>query len=320
MLTDKEILILKEIEKNPLIKQEELAEILSISRTAIAAHISNLQKKGFILGRGYFLKYPSQVSIIGGICLAFEGKSNNNFSEKENNLGSVSISIKGTCYNIYKSLSQWNDNINYISFIGNDQYGESLNSLLKMDNISNLELKKIDNAHTAMYTSLYDNNSRFLGAVLSMDIFNQITLWEIKNILPKIQNSSILYIDSNYTVSILNEIANTNPTSYVIYNTITNNKAYPIDSINFRFDVLCSSIYEINTMYSTSFQTNKEVFNFLQKQGIQTGIIYSKTEVMIFQNQQSFVLKTKFSREHYISKIINILMDEKNFHQENFEE
>lgn len=45
MLTDKEKLVLEEIKKNPLIRQEELSDKLSISRLAIATHISNLQKK-----------------------------------------------------------------------------------------------------------------------------------------------------------------------------------------------------------------------------------------------------------------------------------
>ena len=45
MLTDKEKLVLEEIKKNPLIRQEELSDKLSISRLAIATHKQPSKKR-----------------------------------------------------------------------------------------------------------------------------------------------------------------------------------------------------------------------------------------------------------------------------------
>ena len=44
--TDREQQILAWIKQNPLISQNELAELCGITRSGVAAHISNLMKKG----------------------------------------------------------------------------------------------------------------------------------------------------------------------------------------------------------------------------------------------------------------------------------
>ena len=50
-MTQRESEILKLIEKEPLLSQREIAEILGITRSSVAVHISNLMKKGLIVGK-----------------------------------------------------------------------------------------------------------------------------------------------------------------------------------------------------------------------------------------------------------------------------
>ena len=50
MITERERQILRWIEENPLISQQELAELGNITRSSVAVHISNLMKKGLIQG------------------------------------------------------------------------------------------------------------------------------------------------------------------------------------------------------------------------------------------------------------------------------
>ena len=64
-LTKREKEIIAYLKKDPTISQEELAKKLQITRSAAAVHISNLMRKGFILGRGYILDERSGVLIAG---------------------------------------------------------------------------------------------------------------------------------------------------------------------------------------------------------------------------------------------------------------
>ena len=52
-MTQREQQILDWITEDPMISQEALAERAGITRSSVAVHISNLMKKGHIVGRGY---------------------------------------------------------------------------------------------------------------------------------------------------------------------------------------------------------------------------------------------------------------------------
>jgi len=54
-MTNREKQILELLKTNALIQQQEVAETLGISRSAVAGHIMNLINKGYIKGRGYIL-------------------------------------------------------------------------------------------------------------------------------------------------------------------------------------------------------------------------------------------------------------------------
>ena len=66
MLTEREKEILKVIKENPLVSQEEIAKKLSITRSSIAVHISNIMKKGYIIGKGYLINEDPYILSIGG--------------------------------------------------------------------------------------------------------------------------------------------------------------------------------------------------------------------------------------------------------------
>lgn len=54
-MTNREKQILQLLRSNVLIQQQEIADILGISRSAVAGHIMRLINKGYIKGRGYIL-------------------------------------------------------------------------------------------------------------------------------------------------------------------------------------------------------------------------------------------------------------------------
>jgi pseudouridine kinase len=55
MLTPRQGEILEIIRGDPLVAQQELADRLGISRSAVAGHIMQLTDLGLIRGRGYLL-------------------------------------------------------------------------------------------------------------------------------------------------------------------------------------------------------------------------------------------------------------------------
>lgn len=55
-ITEREQEILALLRQDPMIAQQELADRLGISRSALASHISSLMRQGYVQGRGYVLR------------------------------------------------------------------------------------------------------------------------------------------------------------------------------------------------------------------------------------------------------------------------
>ncbi len=65
-MTAREEEILALIKKNPSISQNEMADLLNISRSSVATYISALSEKGYIEGRGYILGKRKKIMVVGG--------------------------------------------------------------------------------------------------------------------------------------------------------------------------------------------------------------------------------------------------------------
>ena len=68
-LTDRERQIIEFIRRDPMIGAQALADRLGSTRSAVLVHLSNLGKKGVLLGRGYILREEQMVLVIGGSTL-----------------------------------------------------------------------------------------------------------------------------------------------------------------------------------------------------------------------------------------------------------
>ena len=64
-MTNREQEILEILRQNPLISQNDLADQLGITRSSIGVHITNLMKKGYILGKGYIVREDAYVCASG---------------------------------------------------------------------------------------------------------------------------------------------------------------------------------------------------------------------------------------------------------------
>ncbi|RIG05781.1 winged helix-turn-helix transcriptional regulator, partial [Shigella flexneri] len=60
---EKEILAI--LRRNPLIQQNEIADMLQISRSRVAAHIMDLMRKGRIKDKGYILTEQAYCVVVG---------------------------------------------------------------------------------------------------------------------------------------------------------------------------------------------------------------------------------------------------------------
>lgn len=115
-LTLREREIVEMLKKYPLASQDELAKHFGISRSSVAVHISNLMKKGVILGKGYV--FNEQVSIvIIGLCYL-------DINIEPENDQTINIEYTGLPMQAVEILDGFGINLKVISLVGNDEHGD----------------------------------------------------------------------------------------------------------------------------------------------------------------------------------------------------
>lgn len=196
-MTNREQEILELIKKNPMISQKELAESLGITRSSVAVHISNLLKKGYVVGKGYILREQPYISIVGGTNIDIQGFPNNELILKDSNPGMVKISFGGVGRNIGENLVKLGIETKLISAVGDDVYGRKILEDSRMINLNMEDSLILRQQATSTYLSILDGSGDMMVAIAHMDIMDKVTVDFIKNKKNIIENSKLCIIDTN---------------------------------------------------------------------------------------------------------------------------
>ena len=174
-MTQRERQILQLIEQNPMISQEELAEILGITRSSVAVHISNLTKKGCIVGRGYVLRTGSYVVVVGGANVDICGRSQEGLVYEDSNPGAVSMSIGGVGRNIAHNLGLMEVDVRMLTACGDDLNGQRLCAASTEAGIDMTHVLKLRDERTSTYLYITGPDGDMALAVSDMSICQRIT-------------------------------------------------------------------------------------------------------------------------------------------------
>ena len=247
-MTFRENEILQIIKSNPMISQQEIADMLNISRASVAVHITNLMKKGQILGKGYVLKSENYVTVIGGSNMDIQGVPNNPLVMYDSNPGKVDISMGGVGRNIAENLSRLNVNTKLISAIGNDLYGNTILSECKNLNIDVNDCFVSDEYSTSIYVSILNNSKDMQLAISHMDIIEKLDESFIHSKHKSIDDSKAIVIDTNLSNKAIDFITRTYSHLPIFVDTVSTAKCIKIKDILDRFEGIKLNKYEAETL------------------------------------------------------------------------
>lgn len=126
-LTKREKEVLNYLKKDPTISQEELADRMKITRSAAAVHISNLMRKGFILGRGYILDERTGIVVVGKTWLEIAAQVE---------CPRIDISYGGMGYLMSLELSKQRLTPTLFTVLGQDEIGDQIYQQLLQSGIN----------------------------------------------------------------------------------------------------------------------------------------------------------------------------------------
>lgn len=141
--------IIENLKKNPLISQDQLAAGLGISRSSVAVHISNLMKKGVILGKGYVFNEQASIVVVGLSYLEIKAC-------QQGEQGVVNLEYRGLPVVASEILAGFGINLKIISLIGNDQPGDMIVNRLMENKVETVHIHRHPRKRTCRRISLGD--------------------------------------------------------------------------------------------------------------------------------------------------------------------
>lgn len=196
MLTEREQQIVDLLRRDPLIGSAELAQTLGTTRASINVHLSNLGKKGVILGRGYVLAESPAAVVIGGSNMDLKARSTGPAISQTSNPGHGSMTPGGVGRNIAEILGRLGNRVHLISVVGRDSLGENLISHTAAAGVRIEHVARTD-LPTGTYTAVLDANGELVVAIADMDATAELGPAQLQSARDVITSAGLVVIDGN---------------------------------------------------------------------------------------------------------------------------
>ena len=230
-MTSREQEILEMLRKNPLISQNELADALGITRSSIGVHITNLMKKGHVLGKGYIVREDDYVCVIGGSNIDIQGFPSSELIYKDSNIGEVKMSLGGVGRNIAENLVRMGVNTRLISAVGDDVYGQKILEEAREIGLNMQDSLVLKGEATSTYLSILDQNKDMVLAISHMDICERMTVDFIKSKRHIIENAALCILDTNIPLDVMEYVLTTFKETVFFLDTVSSTKAKKVKDL-----------------------------------------------------------------------------------------
>lgn len=286
-MTNREEEILNLIKQNPLISQNELADILNITRSSVGVHIGNLIKKGYISGRGYVLNKENFVCIIGGTNIDIVGFSNNELKLHDSNPGNIKFSLGGVGRNIGENLARLDVDTKLISVIGSDVYGQKIVDEGRAIGLDFDHTLKLDGETTSVYMSVLNSDGDMQVAISSMEIYEKMTIEYIKTKKSVIESSKICVIDTNIPKDVIEYVVSNFKDTKFFLDTVSTTKAMKVKDIIHKFHTIKPNKIEAEILSGIKIDSMEDVekaSEYFLKGGVKNVFISLGEEGVYYNN------------------------------------
>ncbi|MDE6911798.1 MAG: winged helix-turn-helix transcriptional regulator [Lachnospiraceae bacterium] len=205
-MTNREAQIFQWITENPMISQEELAAKAGIARSSAAVHISNLMKKGYILGKGYVTNGPSYCTVVGGANIDIGGIPEDVLVEEDSNSGRMIRSLGGVGRNIAHNLRLLGIDVKLITAIGSDTNARRIIESCEDLGIDITDSLKTAKADTATYLYITDEKGSMKLAVSDTSIYENLTAKYIASKMEQLNRARLVVLDTNIPAQTIEHI------------------------------------------------------------------------------------------------------------------
>ena len=246
-MNDREKQILKILRRNPPIQQNEIADILQISRSRVAAHIMDLMRKGLIKGKGYILTEQDYCVVVGAINMDIRGMADIRYPQAASHPGSVHCSAGGVGRNI----------------------------------AHNLALIRLHGHSTATYLAIANKQEETILAINDTHILQQLTPQLLNTSRDLIRHAGVVLADCNLTPEALEWVFTIADEIPKFVDTVSEFKANKVKNWYSRIHTLKPTQNELEILWGQPIKDDNDrirAVNSLHQQGVKRIFVYLKDE------------------------------------------
>ena len=196
-MTQRERQLLRWIEEDPMISQQDLAEKAGITRSSVAVHISNLMKKGHIAGKGYIVRTAPYAVVVGGVNMDIGGHSRRSLIARDSNPGQVRMSLGGVGRNIAHNMSLLGVDVRLLTAFGDDMSAQKLAASCGELGIDISQALQIPGETTSTYLFIAGPDGDMELAVSDMDIYRHVTPAFLASRAALLSSAQLIVVDTN---------------------------------------------------------------------------------------------------------------------------
>lgn len=162
------------IRANPFISQQELANQLGLSRSAVAGYIAGLIRERKLLGRAYVLPDHRPVVCVGAANLDRKLRSVDAIALRTSNPASQSESFGGVARNIAENLARLGTTVALLTAIGADSSGAALLAHAESVGIDVRGALRLEGCCSGTYTAVLDRDGEMVVALADMALYDRM--------------------------------------------------------------------------------------------------------------------------------------------------
>ncbi|MDJ1157369.1 winged helix-turn-helix transcriptional regulator [Chelatococcus sp. SYSU_G07232] len=195
-LTDRECQVLDALRADPLLDAAAVARRIGSTRAAVAVHISALMKKGFIAGRGYVLRSPGAVVVVGGANLDIKCRTSAPALAATSNPGAITSTPGGVARNIAANLARLGVPVRLFAAVGEDESGDRI---MRETATAGVDLSLVLRLPrpTGLYTAVLGPEGDLVVAVSAMDIMAELTPERVRARAGALAQAALVVADAN---------------------------------------------------------------------------------------------------------------------------
>ena len=276
---EKEILAI--LRRNPLIQQNEIADMLQISRSRVAAHIMDLMRKGRIKGKGYILTEQEYCVVVGTINMDIRGMADIRYPQAASHPGTIHCSAGGVGRNIAHNLALLGRDVHLLSVIGDDFYGEMLLEETRRAGVNVSGCVRLHGQSTSTYLAIANRDDQTVLAINDTHLLEQLTPQLLNGSRDLLRHAGVVLADCNLTAEALEWVFTLADEIPVFVDTVSEFKAGKIKHWLAHIHTLKPTLPELEILWGqaiTSDADRNAAVNALHQQGVQQLFVYLPDE------------------------------------------